>query len=68
MAQDMSEASLVGRNHRIYTLLDQLIELEGKGFMCVLFFSFQVPDQCHTEELNRPFSPNVAPLTHNQQY
>lgn len=68
MTQDISEASFVGINHTIYTLLDQLMELEGKGFMYMLFFGFQVPDQCHTEELNHPFSPTVAPLTHNQEY
>lgn len=68
MAQDFSAAGVVGRNHRIYTLLDQLIELEGKGLMYMLFFGFQVPDQCHTEELSHPFSPTVAPLAHNQQY
>ena len=68
MAQDISEASFVGRNHVIYTLLDQLRELEGKGFMYMFFFGFQVPDQCRTEELNHPFSPTLAPLMHNQQY
>lgn len=68
MAQDISEASFVGRNHIFYSLLDQLMELEGKGSLYMLFSGLQVPDRCHTEELKHPLSPTVAPLTHNQQH
>jgi len=67
MAQDTGEASFVGRNHTICTLLDQLMEFEGKRFVYMLCFGFEVPEQCHTEEPSHPFSPTVAPITHNQQ-
>lgn len=65
MAKDISEAISVGRNNKIYTLLDQVIELEGKGSMHRLFFGFQVADQNHIEELNHSFSLTVAPITTN---
>lgn len=65
MAKDISEAIFVGRNNKIYTLLDQVVELEGKGFMHRLFFGFQVPVQSHIEELNHNFSPTVSPFTTN---
>lgn len=68
MAQDISEASYVGRNHLFYGLLDQLMELEGKGSLYLLFSGFQVPDRCRTEELKRPLSPTIAALMHNQQH
>lgn len=33
----------------------------------MIFLAFQVPHQCHREELNHPVSPAVAPLVHNSQ-
>lgn len=68
MAQDISEASYVGRNRLFYGLLDQLMELEGKSSLYLLFSGFQVPDRCRTEELKHPLSPAVAALMHNQQH
>lgn len=33
----------------------------------MIFLGFQVPHQCHTEELNHSISPAVPPLVHKPQ-